>query len=544
MKPALRAGAALTAAALFAAPALAQSRDQIRIVGSSTVFPYTQAVAEQFAGMTGMQAPVVESTGTGGGMQIFCGGVGPDFPDITGASRAMTESEYEACAANGVDNVTEVLLGYDGLSIAHSRRRPRPRPEQGADLPGARLRGRGRRPDRRQPLQDLERDRPVAARRADPGLRPAADLGHPRRLRRAGHARGLRGLPGDRRARGRPQGRGLRAHAPGRPVHRGRRERQPDRAAPRRPTRTPLGIFGYSFLFENTDKLKAVAVDGVAPDADTIASGDYAVSRPLFIYVKNAHRGVIPGLDEFLAEYVSEESFGPDGYLPERGLIPLADAEREQVRAAVADGAKMARCQLTAAGPRRAPRAPAAARRDRRVLGYLFLDHRSRCALAAYFVGQTTGARLRRRRRQPVHSLPSYHGAFVAIWVGVPALVLVLLWLLLQGSVIDGLLLAQPARQPDRRRDAGAAEPAPLRDPQRRRRPDLPRADPRDRRRRRAAEPLDRPRPRRACSSSPSRSCSSASSSPAPASPRASAPATASSARSRSSWSPARSSRS
>jgi phosphate transport system substrate-binding protein len=104
-----------------------------------------------------------------------------------------------------------------------------------------------------------------------------------------------------------------------------------------------LGIFGYSFLYENSDKLKAVAIDGVLPDADTIATGDYAVSRPLYIYVKNAHRGVIPGLDEFLQEYVSEESFGPDGYLPERGLIPLGEAEREEVRAAVAEGAKMDR---------------------------------------------------------------------------------------------------------------------------------------------------------------------------------------------------------
>ena len=120
MKSALYAGTALTAAALMAAPAFAQSRDQIRIVGSSTVFPYTQAVAEQFAGMTGMAAPVVESTGTGGGMQIFCGGVGTEHPDITGASRAMTNSEYELCAQNGVDNITEVLIGYDGLSVAGS----------------------------------------------------------------------------------------------------------------------------------------------------------------------------------------------------------------------------------------------------------------------------------------------------------------------------------------------------------------------------------------------------------------------------------------
>src|SRR5690606_30279165 len=110
--------------ALGVSSAYAQSRDQIRIVGSSTVFPYTQAVAEQYAAMTGNPAPVVESTGTGGGMQIFCGGVGPDFPDITGASRAMKKSEFDLCVQNGVDSVTEVLIGYDGLSIAHAQQGP------------------------------------------------------------------------------------------------------------------------------------------------------------------------------------------------------------------------------------------------------------------------------------------------------------------------------------------------------------------------------------------------------------------------------------
>src|SRR5690606_32177970 len=104
--------------------AQAQTRDQIRIVGSSTVFPYTQAVAEQFAGSTGGAAPVVESTGTGGGMQIFCGGLGVDHPDITGASRAMKKSEFDLCVENGVDSVTEVLIGYDGLSVAHSQQGP------------------------------------------------------------------------------------------------------------------------------------------------------------------------------------------------------------------------------------------------------------------------------------------------------------------------------------------------------------------------------------------------------------------------------------
>jgi phosphate transport system substrate-binding protein len=122
MKLAIYAGAAVLA--LSATAVYAQSRDQIRIVGSSTVFPYTQAVSEQFAAMTGGTAPVVESTGTGGGMQIFCGGVGPDHPDITGASRAMKQSEFELCQQNGVDSVTEVLIGFDGLSVAHAQSAP------------------------------------------------------------------------------------------------------------------------------------------------------------------------------------------------------------------------------------------------------------------------------------------------------------------------------------------------------------------------------------------------------------------------------------
>ncbi|PKQ01513.1 MAG: phosphate ABC transporter substrate-binding protein, partial [Alphaproteobacteria bacterium HGW-Alphaproteobacteria-12] len=114
--------AATVAVAALSVAGVAHARDQISIVGSSTVFPYTQAVSEQFANETGSPAPVVESTGTGGGMKIFCGGIGAEHPDITGASRAMKASEYEACQANGVKSVTEVLIGFDGLSIAVSRK--------------------------------------------------------------------------------------------------------------------------------------------------------------------------------------------------------------------------------------------------------------------------------------------------------------------------------------------------------------------------------------------------------------------------------------
>ena len=343
MRTGLHAGAAIAALIAVSAPgAFAQSRDQIRIVGSSTVFPYTQAVAEQFAGMTGMKAPVVESTGTGGGMKIFCGGVGPDHPDITGASRAMKESEYEACTAAGVDSITEVLIGYDGLSIAHAIDGP------DLDMTKAQL---------FQALaSEVEVDGQIVANPyknwsdIDPALpdTPIQVFGPPPTSGTrdafvelvmhegcAGFA-AIEALDETRQAevceRMRQDGPFIEAG-------------ENDNLIVQRlnADHNALGIFGYSFLYENTDSLKAVAIDGVIPETDTIADGSYAVSRPLFIYIKNAHRGVIPGLDDFVAEYVSEDSFGPGGYLEERGLIPLSDEEREQVRAAVEQGSQMDR---------------------------------------------------------------------------------------------------------------------------------------------------------------------------------------------------------
>ncbi len=322
----------------------AQSRNQIRIVGSSTVFPYTQAVAEQYAAMTGNPAPVVESTGTGGGMQIFCAGVGPAHPDITGASRAMTKSEYDLCQTNGVTNVTEVLIGFDGLSIAHASDGP------DLDLTKAQI------------FQALASQVEINGQivpnpykmwsEIDPSL-PAAAItvfGPPptsgtrdafvELVMRPGCAAfpAIAALTGDARAevcdRMRQDGPFIEAGENDNLIV---QRLNADHAA--------LGIFGYSFLYENLDTLKAVAVGGVAPNGETIADGSYTVSRPLFFYVKNAHRGVIQGLDEFVTEYISDESFGEGGYLSERGLIPLSIEEREATRAAWDANVNFARYQ-------------------------------------------------------------------------------------------------------------------------------------------------------------------------------------------------------
>jgi phosphate transport system substrate-binding protein len=339
----LAASAAAIAIAASAGAASAQSRDQIRIVGSSTVFPYTQAVAEEFANM-GNTAPVLESTGTGGGMQIFCGGVGTEHPDITGASRAMTEGEYETCVANGVDSITEVLIGNDGLSIAISQDGP------DMDLTKAQI---------FQALAaEVEVDGEVVANpytrwnEIDESLPDAAInvFGPPPtsgtrdafvELVMEEGCEGFEAIAALEEERMEEVCQRMRTDGPF--VEAGENDNlivqrlQADDNA--------LGIFGYSFLFENQDTLKAVAIEGVTPSPETIADGSYGVARPLFFYIKNAHRGVIQGLQEFADEYVSEESFGPGGYLEERGLIPLSDEEREETRTVVSEGQHFDRYQ-------------------------------------------------------------------------------------------------------------------------------------------------------------------------------------------------------
>ncbi|NMG39051.1 phosphate ABC transporter substrate-binding protein [Chelativorans sp. ZYF759] len=328
--------AAVSALAITASAGVAAARDQIRIVGSSTVFPYTQAVVEEFTNM-GNAAPVLESTGTGGGMRIFCGGVGVDHPDITGASRPMTQGEYENCVANGVDNVTEVLVGYDGLSIAHS--------VSGPDLDlteaqifqalAAQVEVDGEIvPNPYQNWSEIDPsfpDSPIVVFGPPPtsGTRDAF-------VELVMHD-GCKAFPaidaleGDARRdvcdRMRTDGPFIEAGENDNLIV---QRLQADSNA--------LGIFGYSFLYENQDTLKAVAVNGIEPNEQTIGEGTYPVARPLFFYIKNAHRGVIPGLQEFAEEYVSENSFGPNGYLHERGLITLSDADRETTRATVAEG--------------------------------------------------------------------------------------------------------------------------------------------------------------------------------------------------------------
>ncbi len=333
----LSAQAALIAALSAGAAA---AREQIRVVGSSTVFPYSQAAAEEFANLTGFPAPVVESTGTGGGMKIFCGGVGEQFPDVTGASRAMKRSEYELCRENGVTDITEAMIGYDGLTIAVSRDN-----EYDWDL------------TEKQIYLALAAQVPVDGEWADNPYRrwseidpalpdveilaygPPPTSGTRDAFVELAMFDGCEALDFVQQKKASMEKKEFkswrkqncsRMRQDGPFVEAG----ENDNLIVQRLEADPnaLGIFGYSFLYENADKLKAVRVNGIEPTPETIADFSYDIARPLYIYIKNAHRGVIPGLEEFLAEYVSEESLGDGGYQQERGLTVLAPEILEKVQ--------------------------------------------------------------------------------------------------------------------------------------------------------------------------------------------------------------------
>ncbi len=321
----------------------ASARDSIRIVGSSTVFPYAQAVAEQFANYTGAPSPIVESTGTGGGMKIFCEGIGENTADIAGASRTMKASEYELCQSNGVTDITEALIGFDGLSIAISRANDLAWDLKLSEVYQALA--------ARVPVDGEWVDNPYRTwDQINPGL-PAVEIlayGPPPTsgtrdafVELAMHA-GCEelqyvkngGFDGDwvkvNCSRMRTDGPFVEAG-------------ENDNLIVRRLEADPnaLGIFGYSFLFENLDRLKAVSIEGVEPNSSTIADKSYPVSRPLFFYVKNAHRGVIPNLNAFLEEYVSSDALEQGGYLSERGLVSLADDLLMELQDAVLNGTNM-----------------------------------------------------------------------------------------------------------------------------------------------------------------------------------------------------------
>jgi phosphate transport system substrate-binding protein len=360
---------AVLVAATSIATAKAANRDTISVVGSSTVYPFATVVAERFGRSTAFKAPKIESTGSGGGLKLFCGGVGPGTPDITNASRRIKKAEYDDCQANGVTDIVEVLVGYDGIAIANSNKSPQfqlslrdiymalakdiPGPDGklaanpnktwkdvNPALPATKIEVLGPPPTSgtrdafvelamgggAQAIADLKHLRGMGADQIDEIKDSMAKLGIPE---------GVYNALTENKGKA-PKGKDVFktiAHAireDGAYIEAGENDNLIVQKL--EANASALGIFGYSFLEENGDKVQGSSVGGIVPDFDTIANGEYPVSRPLYFYIKGAHVGKIAGIQEYALEFTSNKAMGEDGYLPERGLIPLSAEELKSVQ--------------------------------------------------------------------------------------------------------------------------------------------------------------------------------------------------------------------
>ena len=324
--------------AIIGAVSAAAARDYVSIVGSSTVYPFATVVAEQFGKTSKFKTPKIESTGSGGGLKLFCAGVGVEHPDITNASRRIKKSEVEKCASNGITDILEIKIGYDGIVVANSKaaktlnltredlylalakevpdpsgaKKVVPNPYQtwkqvNSSLPDTKIEVLG------PPPTSGTRDAFVEL-VMDEGCEKFDFIKAMKKTDKKAFKAVCQTVRED-----------------GGYIEAGENDNlivQKLEANPK-----ALGIFGFSFLDQNADKIQGSHIDGVAPTFDNIADGSYPVSRPLFFYVKKAHVGVIPGIREYIAEFTSEKAWGPDGYLAEKGLIPMPTKERKQYSA-------------------------------------------------------------------------------------------------------------------------------------------------------------------------------------------------------------------
>ncbi|MCY4451208.1 MAG: PstS family phosphate ABC transporter substrate-binding protein [Immundisolibacterales bacterium] len=329
----LGAGAVPLALAASVQLAHGQARDYVSIVGSSTVYPFATVVAEQFGKTSRFKTPTIESTGSGGGLKLFCAGIGVNHPDITNSSRRIKQSEVDRCEENGVDEIIEVKVGYDGIVLANSKAndvmevsrrdiflalaREVPNPAGGEALV----------PNPYQTWKDVNDalpDRKIVVLGPPPtsGTRDAfAELALEGGCKTFDFIKAMK----------KTDGKAYKSvchsiREDGTYVEAG----ENDNLIVQKLVADPeaFGVFGFSFLDQNLDKLQGSMVDGVAPEFEAIADGDYPVSRPLYFYVKKAHLGQIPGIEGYLAEFTSETAWGEDGYLTDKGLIPMPEEER------------------------------------------------------------------------------------------------------------------------------------------------------------------------------------------------------------------------
>jgi len=336
-KALLIAAVSAASAAALAAQAYAQSRDQIRIVGSSTVYPFTTTVAERFAKAGKFKAPVVESTGTGGGMKLFCAGIGTQHPDLTNASRRMKKSEFEECGKNGVKDIYEIKVGFDGIAIAQSKKGPKFDLTLGQlwlalakEVPEGNKDGGKLIPNPNKTWKDIDPSFPAAKIEV---LGPPPTSGTRDSFNELALEGGCNSFPA-LKALEKTDAKKHKAlcqsiREDGAYVEAGENDNVIVQKIDA--NLNAIGVFGYSFLDQNKDKLIGKTVNGVEPNFDTISSGKYLIARDMYVYVKKAHVGVVPGIQEFVAEYTSARAMGKRGYLIGKGLVPLPEAELKKV---------------------------------------------------------------------------------------------------------------------------------------------------------------------------------------------------------------------
>lgn len=352
-KLSLLAAVGLTVSALSAN---ALARDNIEIVGSSTVYPFSTVVAETFGKKTQFKTPKIESTGSGGGMKLFCAGNGIDTPDITNASRRIKKSEFKKCTDKGI-KLTEVKVGYDGIAIANAKSAPKYEltrraiffamakevPEVSADgkytgklvpntyktwnqifpsLPNKPIRVMG------PPPTSGTRDA-FAELAMEGGCKTVPWIKQLKKDSKAAKKAGDKAKAKALKSKYKAICHTIRED--GAYIEAGENDNLIIQKLNANPDM--LGVFGFSYLDQNTDKVQGSSIDGVDISFENISSGKYPVSRPLFFYVKNAHVGKVPGMKEYIAEFTAKETWGDDGYLSEKGMIPMPKEERQKFAA-------------------------------------------------------------------------------------------------------------------------------------------------------------------------------------------------------------------
>jgi phosphate transport system substrate-binding protein len=304
------------------------TRDQIRAVGSSTVYPFATAVAEQFVQNTpGMKSPIIESTGTGAGMKLFCAGVGAQHPDIENASRRIKKSEFDQCVANGVKDIVEVQVGVDGLAFAESKDGPgyKLTPKLIYEALAANPYGKGA--NKTEKWSDVDPSLPAVAISV---FGPPSTSGTRDSLAELILEKGCQSDPAMKELKEKNEDEYkatcTRIREDGKYVDSGENDNLIVSKLVANPN--SVGVFGFSFLEENRDKLKDVSLNGIEASYDTVATGQYPGARPLYIYVKKAHLQAIPGLKGYVEEYV--RGWAPGAYLAKRGMVAAPEDVRQK----------------------------------------------------------------------------------------------------------------------------------------------------------------------------------------------------------------------